>query len=386
MLDLSSLIEAEDISELSPNLNAANFCNKLARCISEGKAWAQSLDSINMSYNNIATLKHLTTALLEYNVKLQNLSLSNNSIANIREVDYLVDMRLREVMLSDNPIAKKGDEYHRYVVKKLRTIELLDTISVKEWRKQLLPKLPDPCDSQMTTQANADLVHAICGSYFKCIDEGRFEDLLDAYDADAFLTHVTEPQIRVYQSVNAKSYHQTMQYRSHNLLRLDCANTKDCTKNVYRGRIAISDALRKDMYSKLRDVTHDVSKFKCDAVVLGATVVATIHGVFHYKVEGERTNFSSCFDRVFVLRPNTSGGVWPARIANDNVVIRCSQPAPIILPENDVKAKLMKETGLNEVFAALLLKESGGAYDNALHLFNQNKAQGTIPAVAFASV
>jgi hypothetical protein len=118
---------------------------------------------------------------------------------------------------------------------------------------------------------------------------------------------------------------------------------------------------------------------------MGATVVATIHGIFHYTVEGDtKTQFSSCFDRVFVLRPNKTGTEWPARIANDMVIFREAQETPMLLPDIDLKLKLMLATGLNETFAALLLKESGNSYDHALLLFNQNKAQGTIPADAFA--
>ena len=57
-------------------------------------------------------------------------------------MDYLLDMRLREVLLKGNPIEQQGDSYHKYVVKKLRTVELLDQVSVKEWRKEVCAAHP----------------------------------------------------------------------------------------------------------------------------------------------------------------------------------------------------------------------------------------------------
>lgn len=56
---------------------------------------------------------------------------------DLSEIDELLDLKLREILLSGNPVAGLGDKYHRYVVKKLRTIELLDSVSVQEWRKEV---------------------------------------------------------------------------------------------------------------------------------------------------------------------------------------------------------------------------------------------------------
>lgn len=42
-----------ELSELTPNLNNYQFCNKVALAISEGKEWAQKLDSVNFSNNSL---------------------------------------------------------------------------------------------------------------------------------------------------------------------------------------------------------------------------------------------------------------------------------------------------------------------------------------------
>ena len=71
-----------------------------------------------------------------------------------RRFSFLIDNLFRKKKLTTSSITsihfpftvKKGDEYHKYVVKKLRTIELLDSVSVREWRKELLIKLPEPQD------------------------------------------------------------------------------------------------------------------------------------------------------------------------------------------------------------------------------------------------
>ncbi len=119
------------------NLNSSNFCDKLAQTIAKGEAWAKSLNSINLSENGIYTLKNLGQALKFHDVRLQNLALNNNKVKELCEVDWLLELKLREVLFIGNPIAGLGDAYHRYLVKKLRTIELLDTVSVKEWRQEV---------------------------------------------------------------------------------------------------------------------------------------------------------------------------------------------------------------------------------------------------------
>ena len=47
-----------------------------------------------------------------------------------------------------------------------------------------------------------------------------------------------------------------------------------------------------------------------------------------------------------------------------------------------MKAQLMATTGLNAAFATLLLKETGGVYDAAVTLFNQNKVRACLRARA----
>ena len=55
----------------------------------------------------------------------------------------------------------------------------------------------------------------------------------------------------------------------------------------------------------------------------------------------------------------------------------------MMLPPVDLRAQLMAATRLTEEFATLLMKEAGNNYDQALALFNSNKAAGNIPQNAF---
>lgn len=393
MLDLSNLKNAEDIAELNVNLNNNHFCDKLAKVISTGEAWAKSLNSINFADNNIYSLKHIAQALAFNDVRIQNLALNNNKIKDLSEVEWLLDLKLREVLFLGNPIAGLGDSYHKHVVKKLRTIELLDLVSVKDWRKELLPNLPEPRDSCMADEANASIVFQMCQMYFAAVDKADYDALLDAYDSKCCFSHTSESSNRVYRNSSAKTYHANLQLKNHNL-KLAFTAKRPCN-NVFQGRPAVVGFLSNDLYNKV-ETKHDVSKFKADAVTMGDTVVATIHGQYTYTVQGDKAEYSRCFDRVFVLKPNRVGTGWPARIANDTLTLRAIQDHPIVLPPTpsaaapaptpaaamDIPAQLMQQTNLNEQFAALLLQEAG-SLEAALQLFTQNQALGTIPPEAF---
>jgi hypothetical protein len=380
MIDLSGLTKAEDVAELNVNLNNTHFCDRLALVIAQGGTWAGKLDSLNLSNNGIYSLKNLAQALNYHDVRIQNLALTGNKIKDLSEVDYLLDMRLREVLLKGNPIEQQGDSYHKYVVKKLRTVELLDQVSVKEWRKELLPKLPDPQDSCMTD--HAQMVFQMCALYFAAVDQGNFDALLDAYDSKCVFSCVSEPSTRIFKFPGSKNYHANLQFKSHNLKL--AYNVKKPWNCVFSGRSKIVEFLRNDLYAKIK-VKHDVSTFKADALTMGDTIVATLHGQFSYSFAGDRDNieYQRCFDRVFILKPNRVGTEWPARISNDSVTIRSMQDTPMMLPPVDLRAQLMAATRLTEEFATLLMKEAGNNYDQALALFNSNKAAGNIPQNAF---
>jgi|UniRef100_A0A7S4FY41 hypothetical protein len=379
MLDLSGMIKASELAELSPNLNNYIFCSKLARSIADGKPWAQALDSVNLSGCKIYTLKHLAQAFVNKDVRIQNLALANNDIADSAEVDWLVPLKLRELLLHDNPIVKKGDEYHKYVVKKLRTIELLDSVSVREWRKELLIKLPEPQDCCIPDDSR-ELLFQMLRMYFAAVDNQDYDGLLDAYGKDSWLSLVCEPSTKVYKGPAAAYHDKLMQQKNHNIRIREIR--KKPAKAAYKGRPAIMEVLTKDIYGKVK-TEHDVSTFKADAAAMGDMVFATVHGSYKYTVAGDSVVYKKSFDRIFVLRPNKTGTQWPARIANDQITLRVHQDTPIIMPAPDMKAQLMATTGLNAAFATLLLKETGGVYDAAVTLFNQNKEKGTIPPDAF---
>ena len=47
---------------------------------------------------------HVSRAFVNKDVRIQNLALANNDIADSAEVDWLVPLKLRELLLHDNPI------------------------------------------------------------------------------------------------------------------------------------------------------------------------------------------------------------------------------------------------------------------------------------------
>jgi len=427
MLDLSGLAKAEDLAELTCNLNTTNFCEKLAGIIAKGEVWAKSLNSLNLSDNNITNLRNICQALAHHDVRVQNLCLSGNRVKELEEIDFLVDLKLREVMLSGNPIAGLGDKYHRYVVKKLKSIELLDTVSVKDWRSQLLPSLPEPRDSCLSDE-NTAVVTQFCQRYFAAVDRADFDSLLDAYAPSCLFSLVAEKSVRIHQGP-AKTYHSNLLLRSHNVKHH--YTQKNPCKWVYHGRSPIIECFRNILYGNIK-TRHEVTGLKADAITMGDMLVVSVHGRMTYIVQGDTTEYVRCFDRVFFLHPNKAGTEWPARVANDALNIRAAQDSPVLIgttsstaptpspstapplifgmappappfgqphqspmpmgapmavpvpvPIPDVRTQLQQQTGLSDAFVGLLLAEAHNDPVRALQMFTQNQALGLIPAEAF---
>ena len=90
---------------------------------------------------------------------------------------------------------------------------------------------------------------------------------------------------RIFKFPGSKNYHANLQFKSHNLKL--AYNVKKPWNCVFSGRSKIVEFLRNDLYAKIK-VKHDVSTFKADALTMGDTIVATLHGQFSY-------SFAVCF-------------------------------------------------------------------------------------------
>jgi len=384
MLDLSGLRDTEDISEVQPNINNRMFCLRLAECIAKGKEWAQALDSINLGSNRIHTLRHISEAFQKWEVRVQNLALADNRISDFEEIDHLAPLRLREIILLNNPVAKQGNTYHKYVVKRLKTVQLLDMVAVTDWRRQMLPKMPEPADSSVPPESQI-LIMRMLQMYYSALDRTDWDTVMDAYDKECFFSFAAETTTKMYYGF-VRRYHDSMQTEKNHNLRLTGVQRAPA-KGVYRGRSPILDFLKRHLFYKIRP-KHDINKFKMDAITMGDVLIVTIHGSYSYHVGDDENEFRKSFERVWILRPNRTGSEWPARISNDQLTWRTYQDQPIVMPRHappvmDVKAQLMAATRLNAAFADLLLKEASGQLEAALALFKANQAVGAIPPQAF---
>lgn len=382
-LNLANLIESPDLSDMVPDFNKNMFCQKLCKIITETEEFAKNLESINLAGNKIYTLRHFCSAMQAYQLPLQNLCLSNNIIKELGEVDHLAEVKLREVMLDGNPVASRGDEYHRYVVKKLKTIQLLDGVDVRAWRKELLPKLPEVADSFCPQQEHGALIMAFCQRYYKCVDEGDLSSLSDAYTNDAIFSYTLERDpVPSQNHGKANAYHSGLFHKSHNL---KTKRNADNTANVKCKRDLVITSLRQ-LYGLDHGwkMSHAVEQFKLDAFPLNDTILCTIHGSYKYWCpDATQIEFKKCFDRTFLLVPNTANTGWPARIANDMLSLRANQVTPIVLPAEDLHTQVKRATGMNDMFVAKLLEQANNNIEFALSLFNENKSQGKIPPEAF---
>eukprot|EP01012_Entosiphon_sulcatum_P008153 TRINITY_DN1431_c0_g1_i1.p1 TRINITY_DN1431_c0_g1~~TRINITY_DN1431_c0_g1_i1.p1 ORF type:complete len:458 (+),score=66.98 TRINITY_DN1431_c0_g1_i1:403-1776(+) len=381
-LNLANVAESPDLKEVSPDFNKPLFCQKVCKIIAETEEFAKNLESINLAGNKIYTLKHFCSAIQSHQIPLQNLCLSNNAIKDLVEVDNLVECRLREVMLDGNPIASKGDEYHRYVVKKLKSIQLLDTVDVRSWRKDLLPKLPDTRDSFSMVPEQGHLVIEFCRRFFGCIDQGDFSSLSDAYINDAIFSYTMERITSIAPTTHGKgnAYHSRLFQAQHNLRtkRSDTANIK-CKRDVVIG--AMRQFYGVDHGWKC---AHNVDELKIDCFPLNDTILCTVHGSYKYFCsDAPQTEYKKCFDRTFLLTKNEANTGWPARIANDMVNLRAIQGSPILMPPENPFAQVKRQTGMNDNFVARLLEQTGNDVERALAVFFDNQSKGAIPPEAF---
>ncbi|KAG5644653.1 hypothetical protein DXG03_008035 [Asterophora parasitica] len=164
------------------------------------KVQTLSLAGNNLQGTHLQFLSHYLPDLI-------NLSLQNNNIRTMKELDFLASRRgrlqhLRELILLGNPIHTQGmqqdngEKYRRDVTSKFLTLEVLDQVAIAQIafdrpgpssapaQKPTATTFPYEMGPSFVTGVDGGIVSNFLVRFFNALDSNR-SGLIDAYDPNA---------------------------------------------------------------------------------------------------------------------------------------------------------------------------------------------------------
>eukprot|EP01006_Ploeotia_vitrea_P052123 TRINITY_DN67654_c6_g1_i2.p1 TRINITY_DN67654_c6_g1~~TRINITY_DN67654_c6_g1_i2.p1 ORF type:complete len:402 (+),score=48.58 TRINITY_DN67654_c6_g1_i2:50-1207(+) len=265
LLDLSQLKSAEAFTGIGwvPDLNTLSFCTKLCSVISEIYV-PLHVQSLSFSDNGISTLLHLSKCLSSSDISIANLCLSNNKLSMLSELDNLKDLRLREVMLTGNPVATHV-QYKQYSIKKLSSLELLDGDPIMGLRATLMPRLPPVVGGHCDDTNKLDMLGKFTQKFLAAVDQRQQESLLDAYDKNALFSFTVDTKMTLPNVPRANQLFSNLLRVSHNLQ--TAQGKARPTQGVRQGRLKTVEAMFRVVWPDPFTTTH--SDFQVDLKSFG---------------------------------------------------------------------------------------------------------------------
>jgi len=273
--------------------------------------------------------------LPKYISTVANLSFDGNVITKFEELDSLKEIKLREIVLSNNPLKQTIDEtkYRSEVLRRFPNLKYLDGKKVEPLVSFGLPSymsgsLPPIKGNLFDSSQTQSLVETFLKKYFEMYDAEKRSDLVEAYtDNSYFSLSASSDTPHAYKS------------KSRNLLYLKDAARKKMLLHV--GKINIVHFL-----SSLPQTRHEFTDVRVDSFVMKdisttPILYINIHGSFR-----EATSTTSLsYNRTFLLspvQPNSSSAIhgWPAVVLNDQLHVHgfaalppCQQPPQTTQPQ-----------------------------------------------------
>ncbi|KAG5653640.1 hypothetical protein H0H81_011742 [Sphagnurus paluster] len=353
-LNLESLIDDELVkkSGLAPpgrggDARDAAVIFKIASQL-QPKVQTLSLANNNLSGVHLQFLSH-------YLPDLANLSLQNNNIRQIKDLDILSSRRgrlqkLRELVLIGNPVQTLGakednEKYRRDVINRFSTLEVLDQVAIAQiafdrpvasTSNAAVAAAPSattfPCQMSpsFVTGVDGGIVSNFLVRFFNALDTQR-RSLVDAYDPNATFSFSANTTIA--NRARVQGFHTSLPNQtkltwkawlgsgSRNLSRV-ATDPERALKSLHIGALEAVKALE-NLPATKHDISGPPEKFCLDSfpVVIGQGMglLLTVHGQFtEVGTEGIRS-----FDRSFILTPAPEGS--PAKLAGWDVVILSDQ-------------------------------------------------------------
>jgi hypothetical protein len=299
-LDLTSLAQKHGLP--FANFGTTAFVTELLNAIQAG---APDVVSINLGQNQIQSLVPFA-GLLRVAPKLQNLSLMNNYLATVEQLEHLAGFKqlLRELLLTGNPFCQVFTSapgappqvqgqldytvYQQYVSSVFPQLRMLDSQPMRPLIEFDLPaalsstaptQLPPLQGSFFDSEAHKGMCLALVGRYFNLYDHQRSNaDLVSVYAEKASFTLAYQPDPR--------HANKTYTELNRNIVVLGPTKTRGPKEMdlLKVGPVKIISALNQLPTSK-----HDIDGFVADVCKVPSQdpAIAQVGGLLHISIRGQ---------------------------------------------------------------------------------------------------
>eukprot|EP00299_Pterocystis_sp_00344_P018036 c9018_g1_i2.p1 GENE.c9018_g1_i2~~c9018_g1_i2.p1 ORF type:complete len:498 (-),score=96.56 c9018_g1_i2:186-1481(-) len=315
-LDLKELHKSiKMLGNVRLSLNRKDIVTKL---FTEIKTLFPNLVTLSLENNSITHLNQFSH-IKQYVPQLLNLSLEKNQIASVHELRHLRQLRLKELMLGQNPcmLSLARGDYHSAVMKELSTVLFIDQVQVREQPEIVI--LPPYSSSFCDAEATQAIVQSFATKFFTSFDTNR-DALADALsDSCAF-------------SINFLKSTQLDMKLNRNLQTISQEERRN--KSLH-----ISPANVMTAYKAFNGTTHLLNEVVFDAHVcslgFAETLCLNIHGSVVVDL-GNESQKKLSYDRSLLLAPASptspaAAAGWQAVIVNDMLSLKpyLALPVPI---------------------------------------------------------
>ena len=315
------LIEREtlDLSEFSRKLghDSTNLSNPAVICEVFKIMEELCLDvrTLILSNNRIKSLQGFRS--FPKTLKITALSLENNQIGEIKQIDCLSGMKLQMLLLFGNPIVQNMEDrlYRKSVTQKLVYLKNLDNKEVAGFDFAIPDHLQNPGAPQALPESRGstfqlpihqNVVNSFFQRFFDCIDNNR-QNLYHAYHDFAVLSISVARHPTKDEGLNAY-----LEY-DHNLIK--CKEPKErLNRVVFNNKAGLVSRL-----VSLPNTRHSPESFVVDTVAMKVGQDDALCVMIQGSFLEVGSSISRSFSRTFVIIPQHDGG---ALIMNDQLLIR----------------------------------------------------------------
>ena len=404
-----------DLSSLSSHLqftdfNSKAFVNELCAGVHE---ICPAVVSLNLAHNKLTTLAILSSRLTSAAPSLINLSLAQNGLDRIEQLDLLAPYRdqLNELILTGNPLSQAAGStdallYSHHVSSLFPNLKLLDGQPPTPLIAFDLPPiistsaLPPVQGSYFDKAENAEVVRQFVEKFFGTLDGSSTDrqKLMYVYGETAMFS-LTLPSTDAQQAAGPVA----PGYQALNRNSLQKVSGMGGGVGVVQKAATVSSLLKQGPVNivhalvSLPQSQHHADGFVADVMLLPSSglLMVTIRGTM---LEMDSSTLRA-FHRVFLLSAPSAdvrSKGWPVMIAHDQLFLGASRmqpiqqqlggsqslsplPPPSLSPSPqpggvDVQSVVMQlsmRTGVDQATAMQVLQQSGGMWSKRMRLYRQ---------------
>ncbi|XP_054712972.1 nuclear RNA export factor 1-like [Uloborus diversus] len=355
------------------------------------------LEILNLGDNRLFSLEpfsNLTNACKQ----LKSLSLKNNKLSSIAELDHLKGLELLDLILDGNPLCDHFTDKATYISTVRDRFPNLLRLDEQELPTPIRfelgdENLPQSQKSFFGAEDVKEMVIQFLDQYYTIYDSGDRSRLLEAYHDQANFSLSMSKHTQKSSSSSLRKYYE----ENRNFLK---TNNADRFKLLKQGKLSVVSAL-----SELPQTMHDPTSFSVDIYHVSPGLMSfSVIGVFK-EVGADINNVPlKTFSRTFVVVAQGQGFVitnetlYIAHASQEQQSKAFKMPAPTPSPspapteEKSVTEKQMlvlelsKNTRMNVDFSTKCLEENDWDYQRAFAIFMKFQSEGKLPPEAFIKV